>query len=523
MKRRDLKKRTGYVLMSAQKMLLACGTICMIFYFSVIVDAQNPTQSGNSEQSQWWPYVLAVIIGLLGYGIAEIRARKSAVQVATKVQADTSAELHARIAEKLHAVNAVGHIVTAAVHGTTDAVLEKIGEQTRQLIYTQTMFIALYDNISKRLTFPVATEAGKPQKYVSRIIQVEDSTQGGLTEEVLRTRQPLNPANVEDFYKRGQFEPIQPIPKSWLGVPILLEHEAIGVIALLDDHKPNAYSAEDAEILQIMAAQTAIAIANARIEEKNRQLETATRRIADAEAALNKIVFAADFAHRMNNLAGTIPVWINMIQDEFKRQPVQDSKVTTYLNQIDHDIRVLLDTAAAEVRKNREQEKSNDVIALLHNLLRQVQLQYSRYLDTKQLRIEDDIWPELHKVYGMPSSLSAAIFNIITNGIEAITLSEQPGSLIVSAHNYKDENEAEWVKIEIRDTGKGIPPGDHEKIFSSFFTTKATGTGYGLWRAKNVIENIGGMISFTSSEKEGTTFTVLLPKSTYKNEPPVNQ
>ena len=92
-------------------------------------------------------------------------------------------------------------------------------------------------------------------------------------------------------------------------------------------------------------------------------------------------------------------------------------------------------------------------------------------------------------------------------------LAEKSGVLTVKARNYTDETNAEWVKIEINDTGQGIPKENIEKIFATFFTTKGEGRGFGLWRAKTIIENLGGNISVTSQKGTGTTFTILLPKT----------
>jgi two-component system, OmpR family, phosphate regulon sensor histidine kinase PhoR len=72
--------------------------------------------------------------------------------------------------------------------------------------------------------------------------------------------------------------------------------------------------------------------------------------------------------------------------------------------------------------------------------------------------------------------------------------------------------------LHVTDTGYGIPAAEQQRLFERFFrsTTASAnnvpGTGLGLTIAKTIIERHGGSIGFDSTEGEGTTFTVSLPK-----------
>jgi signal transduction histidine kinase len=70
------------------------------------------------------------------------------------------------------------------------------------------------------------------------------------------------------------------------------------------------------------------------------------------------------------------------------------------------------------------------------------------------------------------------------------------------------------VRIDITDTGCGIPPAIHDRVFDPFFTTKAVGrgSGQGLAIARNiVVDKHGGSLTFESEVGMGTTFTIILP------------
>ncbi len=67
------------------------------------------------------------------------------------------------------------------------------------------------------------------------------------------------------------------------------------------------------------------------------------------------------------------------------------------------------------------------------------------------------------------------------------------------------------VIITIQDNGPGIPADKIKDIFRPFYTTKAEGTGLGLYITQQLIEKIRGRIDIVSISGEGTTFTVSLP------------
>ncbi|MEG2004735.1 MAG: ATP-binding protein, partial [Bilophila sp.] len=67
------------------------------------------------------------------------------------------------------------------------------------------------------------------------------------------------------------------------------------------------------------------------------------------------------------------------------------------------------------------------------------------------------------------------------------------------------------LRLEIRDTGTGIPPEALPHIFDPYFTTKGQGTGLGLATVHKIVEAHGGSIFVTSNPPQGTTFRLLLP------------
>ena len=65
--------------------------------------------------------------------------------------------------------------------------------------------------------------------------------------------------------------------------------------------------------------------------------------------------------------------------------------------------------------------------------------------------------------------------------------------------------------IAVSDTGPGIQPEVGRRLFEQFFTTKPQGTGLGLYISRQIVEEHGGEIRWSSEPGSGTTFTVRLP------------
>jgi signal transduction histidine kinase len=101
------------------------------------------------------------------------------------------------------------------------------------------------------------------------------------------------------------------------------------------------------------------------------------------------------------------------------------------------------------------------------------------------------------------SLLRQAVLNLIKNGLEALS---QGGALSVTSRRVEDA-----VEMSISDTGPGIPPDVGRRLFEQFFTTKPQGTGLGLSITRQIVEEHGGTIRWTSTPGAGATFTITLP------------
>lgn len=105
--------------------------------------------------------------------------------------------------------------------------------------------------------------------------------------------------------------------------------------------------------------------------------------------------------------------------------------------------------------------------------------------------------------------IEQVIINIIKNSIDALLMNDRHNRII----NVITENDGDFIKIIINDTGVGISKANLNKVFIPFYTTKELGTGIGLSLCYNIIKRHGGKISVESTTSSGTTFTIVLPDS----------
>jgi two-component system cell cycle sensor histidine kinase/response regulator CckA len=111
--------------------------------------------------------------------------------------------------------------------------------------------------------------------------------------------------------------------------------------------------------------------------------------------------------------------------------------------------------------------------------------------------------------------LLQVINNLAVNAVQAMP---GGGTLAVSAENLAANpdhpdglGQPHWIKLDVADTGVGIPPENIARIFEPFFTTKPKGTGLGLATCYAVISKHGGKLRVESVPGQGTTFHILLP------------
>jgi PAS domain S-box-containing protein len=145
----------------------------------------------------------------------------------------------------------------------------------------------------------------------------------------------------------------------------------------------------------------------------------------------------------------------------------------------------------------------------MRQLLADQKVFHSPYGEEKQISIHLNCLADLPSILANRQNMEEVMSNLITNGIK---YSPVGATITISA-----ATENKYLKLQVADTGFGIPEEDLDKIFSRFYrvkdanTRQVQGTGLGLAIVKSIIESHHGKISVASEVGSGTTFTILLP------------
>jgi PAS domain S-box-containing protein len=135
----------------------------------------------------------------------------------------------------------------------------------------------------------------------------------------------------------------------------------------------------------------------------------------------------------------------------------------------------------------------------------------------KSIRVELEMTPGLHPVHADPTQLHQVLLNLCVNARDAM-----PKGGVLRLRAVNTANDEPLVRIEVEDTGTGIPANLLGKIFDPFFTSKepGKGTGLGLSTALAIVRGHGGSLEVSSVPGEGTVFTVFLPALRRAGEKP---
>jgi signal transduction histidine kinase len=224
----------------------------------------------------------------------------------------------------------------------------------------------------------------------------------------------------------------------------------------------------------------------------SRQLQT-----ADRLSAISGIT--AGVAHEVKNPLNAIMMHLELAR---LKLAAGDPKVSPHMDVISREIQRLDRVVKTFLDFTRPVELKLTEVPLDGFVSEIVDLARPQ-AEAAQIRISESQQGEGAQIRVDPDLMKQAILNILVNAIEAM-----PGGGDLMLESGVRDDEAE---IRISDTGPGIPPELHEKIFRLYFTTKKEGSGIGLAMTFRIVQLHEGGIQFSSEPGKGTKFVLRLP------------
>jgi histidine kinase len=254
--------------------------------------------------------------------------------------------------------------------------------------------------------------------------------------------------------------------------------------------------------------------------DMTKRLETEQQLIqASKMATLGEM--ATGMAHELNQPLSVIKTAASFIRRKIERG---EELARDILSTLTVEIDAHVDRASKIINHLREfgrkpEMKLEPVDA--GEILRRALDIFSQQLKLREIEVALDIAPDLPPVMADAGRLEQVFINMLINARDAIedkwdsakergeTLADQK-RIVLAAHPATGV-----VRVEIADTGCGIPPGVLGKIFEPFFTTKRVGkgTGLGLSISYGIIKDCGGSITAESAPGQGTRFIITLPQN----------
>lgn len=237
-----------------------------------------------------------------------------------------------------------------------------------------------------------------------------------------------------------------------------------------------------------------------KVEDRSREIERIQAQLyrSDKLASLGQLV--AGIAHEINNPLTGILLFSSIVNGDKRLHPELKADLERVISETSRcaDIVKRLLEFSRETVAHKEAFSINGrletVFALMH--------QHPCLLN---INITKNLSPDLPDVIADPAQIQQVLVNLLLNACHAMP---EGGDLTLCSDMADDDGH---VRVEVKDTGCGIPEENINRIFDPFFTTKADGTGLGLSISYGIMENNGGKLEVKSQVGVGTTFTLILP------------
>jgi PAS domain S-box-containing protein len=365
---------------------------------------------------------------------------------------------------------------------------------------TNNFFIALYDKTSETLSLPFFADE-KDNFY-------EIPTKKTITGWVINNNKSvlLKENDLKVLEESGDIDLVGTPCKIWMGVPLKVENNIIGVMCLQDYNDENKFSNDDLYVLDFIANQIAIAL------QRRMMLDNLiiARQKAE-EAALSKQLFMSTMSHEIRTPLNEVIGITNLLLQSNPREDQMDYIKTLKFsgNHLLTLVNDVLDYNKMESGKLVFEQTQFNLSDFLDEILRS----YSFRSRAKHLTFDiikaNNIPTD---VIGDPIRLNQILSNLLSNALKFTT----KGSITVTVRELNRTNNQSKMEFSVKDTGIGILKDKHTLIFESFTqastdtTRRFGGTGLGLAICKKLIELQGGSITVESEPEKGSTFRFVL-------------
>ena len=400
-------------------------------------------------------------------------------------------------------LRALGEI-SQAVNSTLDlqTVLSTIVAKAVQLSGTDAGAIYVFDGAQRE--FHLRSTYGMEQELIDALAGQHIGLDEPNVAQAFRQPEPIQVADLQDAIHTDLNEiMLRAGYRARLVAPLTRGEDVVGML-VVRRRTPGAFSQNTVELMKTFAAQSALAIQNARlfheIEDKGRELEIASR---------HKSQFLANMSHELRTPLNAILGYTELVLDAIYGEVPEKmrgvlERVQTNGKHLLGLINDVLDLSKIEAGQLTLSLSDYSLANLVHGVYAAVEPLAAK----KNLALTTKIAPSLPAGHGDERRLSQVLLNLVGNAIKFT----DKGEVAIEA-SLADGS----FRLAVRDSGPGIAAADQVKIFEEFqqvdntLTKQKGGTGLGLAISKRIVEMHGGRIVVDSEVGRGSTFTIKLP------------
>jgi GAF domain-containing protein/DNA-binding response OmpR family regulator len=407
------------------------------------------------------------------------------------------------LARSVEELRALGD-VSQAVNSTLDlqTVLGTIVARATQLSGTEAGAIYVFDEANRQ--FQLRATYG----MTADMIAVVKEHHADFSEAVRAATQRREPDQIADLQPSSRAnELVMGLGyRARLVVPLLAPDQIVGAL-VVRRKAPGEFPLNTIELLQTFAAQSVLAIQNARlfseIEEKGRQL---------AEASQHKSQFLANMSHELRTPLNAIIGVTEMLREDAEALKQDLEPLDRVLGAGRHLLALIndiLDLSKIEAGRMELNLGSFALPPLIDEVVKTIEPLAAK--NGNQIMVNCD--GAIGMMHADQMRLRQALLNLMSNANKFT----EKGTVIVAAHQ-EQENGRDWVTLSVTDTGIGMTAEQMGKLFQEFSqassktASKYGGTGLGLVISRRFCQMMGGDITVESEPGKGSTFRFRLPR-----------
>ncbi len=244
-----------------------------------------------------------------------------------------------------------------------------------------------------------------------------------------------------------------------------------------------------------------LSLINVELVQKNEQLNDAQEQLVRTEKLAAVGTLASGVSHELRNPLSAIKNAVFLLKRKLSKEAIPDidEKAIQFLDIMDKEIdrcSKIINDLLGFTRVSKPTRSGYDINTVVNETLSRVEI-------AENIKLSKNLQPNLPMTMIDANQIGQVLINLIENACQAMT---DGGRLKISSRVSEG-----FVKVEVGDSGCGIPEKEIKKIFDPLFTTKPRGTGIGLAVCHGIIQKHNGVIDVKSQEGIGTAMLIKLP------------